>query len=172
MNNMGMERGRIIPSRMRKEPENQSSGNAMAEIARKTAAGASTYRRGNEDPYDSDSDPAYHFSYFVQDRLEARLDIACAASAVEYCNPLWSPGTIPYLQDIFPPEPMFTRTGGEDVQDCYESTVQVQPSVESSSNALASYYEIMPASREKVHTCMARDPCTFPSSQSLQTVPA
>ena len=38
----------------------------------KTAA-ESTFRRGNEDPYDSESDPAYHFSYFVQDQLEARI---------------------------------------------------------------------------------------------------
>ena len=53
MNNMGMERGR-----MRKEPDNQSDGlPAMAKIDRKIAAAASTFRRGNEDPYDSDSDP-------------------------------------------------------------------------------------------------------------------
>ena len=37
MNNMGMERGR-----MQKEPDNQSSGKATAEIDRKTAAAAST----------------------------------------------------------------------------------------------------------------------------------
>ena len=43
MNNMGMERGR-----MQKEPVNQpeSSGKAAAKIARKTAAAASTFRRG------------------------------------------------------------------------------------------------------------------------------
>ena len=51
---MGIERGR-----MRKEPDNQSSGKATAKIARKTAAAASTFQRGDEDPYDSDSDPAY-----------------------------------------------------------------------------------------------------------------
>ena len=55
MNNMGMERGR-----MRKEPDNQSSdtGKATAKIAgdRKTAAAASTFRRGDEDPYDSDNE--------------------------------------------------------------------------------------------------------------------
>ena len=62
---MGMERGH-----MRKEPDNQSTGKAMAKIARKAAA-ASTFRRGNKDPHDSDSDPAYHFSFFVQDWLEA-----------------------------------------------------------------------------------------------------
>ena len=50
MNNMGMERGR-----MRKEPDNQSSGKAIAKIDSKTAAAASTFRRGNDDPYDSDS---------------------------------------------------------------------------------------------------------------------
>ena len=55
---------------MRKEPDNQSTGKAMAKIARKAAA-ASTFRRGNKDPHDSDSDPAYHFSFFVQDWLEA-----------------------------------------------------------------------------------------------------
>ena len=47
---MGMERGR-----MRKEPDNQSSGKATAKIDSKTAAAASTFRRGNDDPYDSDS---------------------------------------------------------------------------------------------------------------------
>ena len=61
MNNMGMERGH-----MRKEQDNlnQSSGKAMAKIARKTAAVASVFlfKLGNEDLYDSDSDPAYHFS--------------------------------------------------------------------------------------------------------------
>ena len=41
MNNMGMERGR-----MRKEPDNQSSGKATAKINRKTAAAASTFRQG------------------------------------------------------------------------------------------------------------------------------
>ena len=68
MNNMGMERGRV-----REEPDIQSSGKATAKI--ETAAAASTFRRGNEDPYDSDSDPAYHFisGYFVQDRLEASI---------------------------------------------------------------------------------------------------
>ena len=68
MNNMGMERGR-----MSKELDSQSSGQTTAKIAHKTAAAASTFRRGNNDPYDSDSDPSYHFSYFVQDRLETRL---------------------------------------------------------------------------------------------------
>ena len=58
MNNMGMERGR-----MRKEPDNQSSGKAIAKIDSKTAAAASTFRRGDEDPYDSDSDTAHHFTY-------------------------------------------------------------------------------------------------------------
>ena len=48
MINMGMERGR-----MRKEPDNQSSGKATAKIARKAAAAASTFQI---------SDPAYHFS--------------------------------------------------------------------------------------------------------------
>ena len=60
MNNM--ERGRV-----QKEPDNQSSGKATAKIDRKTAAGASTFLWGNEDPFDSDSDSAYHFSYFVHD---------------------------------------------------------------------------------------------------------
>ena len=43
MNNMGMERGR-----MRKEPDNQSSGKATAKTASKTAAAASTFRRDNK----------------------------------------------------------------------------------------------------------------------------
>ena len=51
---------------MRNEPDNQSSGKATAKIDRKTAAAGSTFRRGDEYPYDSDSDTAYHFSYFVQ----------------------------------------------------------------------------------------------------------
>ena len=74
MNNMGMERGR-----MRKEPDNQpeSSGKAAAKIARKTAAAASTFRRGDEDPYDSDSDTEHHFTYLAQDGLEDRIIMAC-----------------------------------------------------------------------------------------------
>ena len=51
MNNMGMERGRL-----RKEPGNQSFGKATAKIDSKTAAAASTFRRGDEYPYDSVSD--------------------------------------------------------------------------------------------------------------------
>ena len=51
MNNIGMERGSML-----KEPDNQSSGKATAKIDRKTAAAASTFRWGDEDPYDSDSD--------------------------------------------------------------------------------------------------------------------
>ena len=98
MNNMGMEHGR-----MRKEPDNQTSGKAMGKVASKTAHATSTFRRGNKDPYDSDSDPAYQFSYFR------------AASAVEYCDPLLSPGTIPCFQDIFGPQPTFTWKGGEDI---------------------------------------------------------
>ena len=56
---MGMERGR-----MRREPDNQSSGKATAKINRKTAAAASTFRRCDEDPYDSDSDTEHH-CYFT-----------------------------------------------------------------------------------------------------------
>ena len=95
MNNMSMERGRML-----KEPDNQSSGKATAKIDRKTAAAASTLRRGDEDPYDSGSDTAYHFSYFVQDwledsimRLNAQLADARAlraASAMDYCDYLQS----------------------------------------------------------------------------------
>ena len=107
MNNMDMERGR-----MRKEPDNQSSGKVMATLARKTAAAASAFRRGNEDPYDSESDLAYHFSYFVQDQLEARLANFRAASAVEYCDPLWSPSTILCFPDIFAPQPTFNGLAG------------------------------------------------------------
>ena len=51
MNNICMERGR-----MQKEPDNQSSGKATAKIDGKTAAAASTFRRGDEYPYDSVSD--------------------------------------------------------------------------------------------------------------------
>ena len=93
-----MERGR-----MRKEPDNQSSGKATAKFPRKTAAAASTIRRGNDDPYDShgDFDPAYHFANIVLDRLVARLAYVRAASAVEYCDPLLSPGMMPYFPDIF-----------------------------------------------------------------------
>ena len=89
MNNICMER-----RRMRKVPDNQSSCNVTAKIASETAAAAaSTTGRGNEDPYDSDSEPAYQFPYFVQDRLEARLADVRAASAVEY--PMRSPCMMP-----------------------------------------------------------------------------
>ena len=57
INNMGMERGR-----KQKERDNQSSGKAIAKMDCKTAADASIFLRGNEDPYDSDSDTAYPFS--------------------------------------------------------------------------------------------------------------
>ena len=66
INMMGMERGR-----MRKELNNQSFWKAMAKIASKTAAAASTFRRGNQDPYNRHSDPAHHVSCFVQDLLKA-----------------------------------------------------------------------------------------------------
>ena len=68
MNNMGMERGR-----MRKEPDNQSSNRATAKTDLKTAAAASTFRRGDEDPYDSDTDTEHHFTYLAQDGLEDRI---------------------------------------------------------------------------------------------------
>ena len=66
--------------------------------------------------------------------LEARLaDVRAlrAASTMEYCDSLLSPGIMPDFQDIS--NPTFTWTGGEDIPDCYKSSVQVQPSVESSS---------------------------------------
>ena len=171
MNNMGMERGR-----MRKEPDNQPSGKATAKIDRKTAAAASTFRRGNEDPYDSDSDTAHHFTYLAQDgledrimRLNARLADARArraASAAEYCDYLQSPGMTrtPFFPDDFSQMPTFTWTGGKYIPDCDKSTVQVLSSVESSLNALASHYEIMTASRDKgSHIYGLGSECTFPN---------
>ena len=133
MNNMpvGMERGCI-----RKEPDSQFSGKATAKIDSKAAAAATTFRRGKEDPYDSDSDPVYHFSYFDPDRFEARLADACD---VENCDHLWSLGTIPYIQDNFGLQLTFTWTGGEDIPDSDKSTVKVQPSVESTSIASESH---------------------------------
>ena len=110
MNNMSMERGCSQPVF-----RPVSSGKTMAKIDSKTTAAASTSRRGNEDPYDSDSYPAYRFPYFVQDQLETRLDNACAASSVEHCDPLWSPGTIPFFPKIFGPQPTFEWAGGEDI---------------------------------------------------------
>ena len=53
---------------MWKEPDNKSSGKATAKIDSKTAAATTTFRRGKEHPYHSDSDTEYHFSYFEQDR--------------------------------------------------------------------------------------------------------
>ena len=50
-----------------------------------------------------------------QDWIEARLANVRAASAVEHCDPLWSPYTIPYFPDIFGPQPTFTWTGEEDI---------------------------------------------------------
>ena len=76
-------------------------------------------------------------------------------STVTICSrPL--PGMMPCFPDYFSQMPTFTWTGGEYITDCDKSLVQVQPSVtvESSSNASASHYEIMTAST-KVHTCMA-----------------
>ena len=84
---------------MLKEPDNQSSGKATAKIDRKTAAAASTFRLGDEDPYDSDSYTEHHFTYLAQDgledcimRLNARLAYARAASCRECslcCGVLW-----------------------------------------------------------------------------------
>ena len=85
----------------------------------------------------------------MQDRLEARLADVRAASAVEHCGPLPSQGMMLYFPVIFSPQPKSTWTGGEDIPECYKSTIQVQPSMESSSNVLASHYEIMTASRDK-----------------------
>ena len=102
MNNMGMERGRMR-SQTTSLPARQWP------------------RSGNEGPYDGDSDSADHFSYFVLDRLEARLDDVRAAStqcrAVEHCDPLWSPCMMPYFPDICGPQQTFTFTwtGGEDI---------------------------------------------------------
>ena len=154
MNNMGMERGR-----MRKESDNQASGKATAKIDRKTAAAASTFRRGDEHPYDSDSDTEHHFTYLAQDgledhimRLNARLADARArraASAAEYCDYLQSPGMTPCFPDDFSQMPTFTWSGWEWLGDCDEPPPLVQPSVESSSNTSANNYEIMTASRDK-----------------------
>ena len=126
MNNMGMERERIL-----KEPDSQSSGRGTAKIDHKTAAAASTFRRGNEDPCASDSETAYHFSYFVQDgledrimRLNARLADARAlrsASAKEYCDYLQSPCMMSCFPDDFSQMPTFTWTGGEYIPDCDKS---------------------------------------------------
>ena len=130
MNNMGMERGR-----MRKEPDTQSSGKATAKIDRKTAAAASTFRRGDEDPYDSDSDTEHHchFTYLAQDgledrimRLNARLADARArraASAAEYCDYLQSPCMTPCFPDDFSQMPTFTWSGWEWRGDCDEPTL-------------------------------------------------
>ena len=84
---------------------------------------------GNEDPYDSDSDTAYHFPYFVQDwhearimRVEARLTDARAlraASAMEYCDSLQSSSMMPDFQDISSLQQTFTWTGGGDTPDSY-----------------------------------------------------
>ena len=118
MINMGMESGRML-----KESDNQSSCKATAKIDRKTAAAASTFRRGDEYPYDSDSDTAYHFSYFVQDGLEARDRIMPlnarlanapalrAASAVKYCDHLQSPCMMPCFLVDFSQMQTFTWTG-------------------------------------------------------------
>ena len=98
---------------MQKEPDNQSDGLPGRQQPRSRARLLllhSTFRRGDEEPYDSNSDTAYHFYYFVQDRLDARImplqarladDRALnAASAMEYCNYLQSFGMISYFQDI------------------------------------------------------------------------
>ena len=82
---------------------------------------------GNEDPYDNDPETEYHFSYFVQDRhearimqLKARLAYACAlraASAMEYCDYLLSSGMMTHFPDISSLQPTFTWTGGEDTPE-------------------------------------------------------
>ena len=88
-------------------------------------------------------------------RLNARLADARAlraASAVESCDYLQSPGMTPCFPDDFSQMPTFTWTGldsWEYLPDCDEPTALVQPNVESSSNASASHYEVMTASRDK-----------------------
>ena len=84
-----------------------------------------------------------------------------AAFAIEYCNHLLSPCMMPDLPDISSPQPTFTWTGGEDISDCYKSSFQVQPSAKSSSNALASHYEIMTASRDKDYDVNAVEDAYF-----------
>ena len=109
-------------------------------------------------------------------RLEARLADVCAlraASAVDYCDYLQSPGMRPCFPDDFSQMQTFTWTGGEYTPDCDKSTVQVQPSVESSSNASASHYKITTASRDKGSNMYGLGSlCTFPNRQSLQMAPA
>ena len=143
MNNMGMERGR-----MQKEPDNQF-GDFINKICtqvpnlsifRAIASSRSTY-----DIYKFLIQLAWK-KYFGPVKATAKIDRKTAA-------------TIPYFPDNFGLQQTFTWTGGEDILDCDKSTVQVQPSVESSSNASASHYEIMTASRDKGPTCMAWDPC-------------
>ena len=103
-------------------------------------------------------------------QLNARLANAralSAASAMECCDYLQSPGMMPCFLDDFSQMP--TWTGGEDIPDCDKSTA----SVESSSNASASHYEIMTASSDKVsHMYGLGSVCTYPNRQSLQTAPA
>ena len=106
MNNIGIKHGW-----MWKEPDNQSDCCFCNYIQ--------TGRRRPLLGYDSDSDPAYHFSCFEQDRFEARL---ADARDVEYCDPLWLLGAIPYFQDNFGLHPTFTWTGGEDIPDCDNSS--------------------------------------------------
>ena len=80
---------------------------------------------------------------------------------------------MPCFPDDFSQMQTFKWTGKEYIPDCDKSTVQVQPSVESSSNASASHYETMTASRDKgSHMCDLGSVCTFPNRQSLQTAPA
>ena len=182
MNNMGMERGR-----MRKEPDNQSLpsdslGKATAKINRKTAAAASTFRRGDEDPNDSDSDTEHQFTYLAQDwpedsimRLNARLADARAlraASATENCDYLQSPGMTPCFPDDFSQMPTFTWTGWEWRGYCDEPTPLVQPSVESSSNTSASHYEIMTASRDKDHDGNAGGYYRLPADSYAAVLPS
>ena len=78
-----------------------------------------TFLRGNKSADDeSDADSESHFSYFEQDRLEARFVPACAAFAVDYmvyCHTQRSTGMMHFLSDPVGPEPTFTWASGEDV---------------------------------------------------------
>ena len=80
---------------------------------------------------------------------------------------------MPYFQDDFGLQPTFTWTNWEIIPDSDKSTVQNQPNVESSLNALASHYEIMTVSGDKgSHMYGLGSVCTFPYHQSLHMVPA
>ena len=117
---------------------------------------------------------------YNKDWLEARLAIVCAASAVEYCDPLWSPCMMPYFPDISSPQPTSAWTGAV-WRGGHSRLLQVNSSSSTKRGKLFECVgeplrDIKGVERQRFTDVwpgnLLGSVFTFPNRQSLQTVPA